>query len=63
MIGRALLIALIGTVFLVFLFPYILGPFAPNGTETLVLVALLWVGVWAFSRRRSKHRTSGSQEA
>lgn len=45
MTGRTLLIALAGAAFLVFLFPYTLGPFAMNGTDTLVMVALLWVGV------------------
>lgn len=41
-----------GTVFAVFVLPYVLAVFAvaPNGTETLLLVALLWTACWAFGR-------------
>lgn len=56
--ARATLIALVGTAFLVFAFPYILAPFgmAPNGTETLLLVVALWAVGLAVSRRRDMRR-------
>ncbi len=62
---RALVIAFAGTAFLVFAPPYILGAFGsvPNGTETLILVALLWATTVAVSRVRSvrskQHPTAG----
>ncbi len=40
---------LTGTAFLVFVLPYIMAAFGaapPNGTETLLLVLLLWVATW-----------------
>lgn len=55
---RALIIALAGTVLLVFALPYILAAVgaSPNGTETLTLVVLLWIVIWTVSRVRSRHR-------
>ena len=56
--ARATLIALVGTAFLVFAFPYILASFsmAPNGTETLLLVVALWAVCLAISRRLDMRR-------
>ena len=56
MSGRTLIIALSITVFLVFVFPYFLGPFALNGTELLILVAILWGSIWGVTFMRSKRR-------
>jgi hypothetical protein len=60
MTARGWLVAVIGTVFLVFVLPYVLAVFGvvPNGTETLLLVVLFWAGSWAFSRRRATKGTS-----
>ncbi len=54
----ALAVALAGTVLLVFALPYILAAFdsAPNGTETLTLVVLLWIVISTVSRIRSRRR-------
>jgi hypothetical protein len=51
--ARGWLVAVVGTVFLVFVLPYVLAVFnlAPNGIETLLLVVLLWAGSWVFARR------------
>lgn len=53
------LLAIVGTVLAVFVLPYILAMLglAPNGTETLLLVVLLWSGTWAYSRRASPRRS------
>ena len=58
MTTRYCLVAVIGTVFLVFVLPYVLAVFglAPNGTETLLLVVLLWASSWALARRRAAER-------
>ncbi len=58
MSARGWLLAAVGTVFLVFVLPYILAALglAPNGTETLLLVVLLWAGSWVFARRRAAER-------
>ncbi|WP_285314536.1 hypothetical protein [Pseudarthrobacter sp. fls2-241-R2A-168] len=49
------LVTVVGTVFLVFVLPYILAAFGLvlNGTETLLLVVLLWAGSWVFPRRQA----------
>lgn len=49
MSARAWLTAVAGTAVLVFVLPHSPAAFglAPNGTETLLLVALLWVCAWA----------------
>ena len=53
MTARGWLVAVVGTVFLVFALPYVLAVFnlAPNGIETLLLVVLLSAGSWVFARR------------
>lgn len=53
MSARGWLVTVIGTVLVVFVLPYVLAMFglAPNGTETLILVVLLWAGSWAVGRR------------
>jgi hypothetical protein len=58
MTGRGGLVTVIGTVFLVFVLPYVLAVFglAPNGTETLLLIVLLWAGSWVFARRGAAKR-------
>lgn len=58
MSARGWLVAVIGTVLVVFVLPYVLAMFglAPNGTETLLLVVLLWAGSWVFARRRAAER-------
>lgn len=58
MTARGWLLAVSATVFLVFVLPYVLAMFglAPNGTETLLLVVLLWAGRWVFARRRAAKR-------
>jgi hypothetical protein len=55
MSARGWLVAAVGTVFLIFVLPYILAALglALNGTETLLLVVLLWAGSWVFARRRA----------
>lgn len=52
----AWILVLTGTAFLVFVLPYIMAAFgaAPNGTETLLLVLLLWVATWMLSRKRAR---------
>ncbi|MDR6791981.1 hypothetical protein [Pseudarthrobacter oxydans] len=59
MTARGWLVAVVGTVFLVFVLPYVLAVFnlAPNGMETLLLVVLLWAGSWVFARRRAPKST------
>ncbi|MBB6404227.1 uncharacterized protein YqhQ [Arthrobacter sp. AZCC_0090] len=56
MTGRTVFFTLAATAALVLLVPYILAAFkmAPDGTETLLAVALLWTVVWTVSRIRSK---------
>lgn len=51
--AKAVLVALVGSAVLVFVIPYILARFsmAPNGTETLTLVVVLWAACWAVSQR------------
>jgi hypothetical protein len=58
MSARGWLVAVVGTVYVVFVLPYILAAFglAPNGTETLLLVVLLWAGTWVFARREPQKR-------
>lgn len=62
MTARTVIVALLGTIFLVFFFPYILAILAPlavrSGLETLLLVALLWSACWAVGRFRSKRGTT-----
>jgi hypothetical protein len=60
MSARGWLVAVLGTVFVVFVLPYILAAFGPvpNGTETLFLVVLLWASSWVFTRRWAPRRTS-----
>lgn len=62
MSARGWLVAIIGTAFIVFMLPYVLAAFgpAPNGTETLLLVVLLWTGSWAIGRRASSNRGSST---
>ena len=52
----AWILVVTGTAFLVFVLPYIMAAFgaAPNGTETLLLVPLLWAATWTVSRRRAR---------
>ncbi len=57
----AVLFAVAGTLFLALILPFMLGPFAPNGTETLALIALLWVASWFLSRRQIKRSGSVRQ--
>ncbi|PTT62360.1 hypothetical protein [Arthrobacter sp. HMWF013] len=59
MSSRGWLLAIVGTAFIIFVLPYVMEVFgqAFNGTETLILVVLLWAGSWAFSRRRAPGRT------
>lgn len=56
MSARGWLVAVIGTALIVFVLPYVLAVFglSPNGTETLLLVALLWAGSCATSRRSTR---------
>ncbi|MDF9752789.1 hypothetical protein [Arthrobacter sp. ES3-54] len=56
MTSRAVVFALAGTVVLVFAAPYVLALFgmAPNGTETLLLVAGLWAACWVSTRKTAK---------
>jgi hypothetical protein len=59
--AKAVLVALIGTAFLVFAFPYVLASYsmAPNGTETLLLVLALWTLCWAASHLSDRRRRLG----
>jgi hypothetical protein len=61
MSARGRLLAVSGTAFIIFVLPYVLAVFGmtPNGTETMLLVVLLWVGCWAFGRRSVPKRTGG----
>lgn len=56
---RSWLVAVVGTVLIIFVLPYVLAIFglAPNGTETVILVVLLWAGSWTIGRRRTPKRT------
>ncbi|MCO4274610.1 hypothetical protein NG701_09235 [Pseudarthrobacter sp. HLT3-5] len=56
--ARAVMVALVGTAFLVFDFPHILASFsmAPNVTETLWLGVGLWAVCWVASRGLDKRR-------
>ncbi|MEO8284368.1 MAG: hypothetical protein ABI568_13370 [Pseudarthrobacter sp.] len=58
MSARAWLIAVAGTAIIVFVLPYVLAVFslAPNGTEILTLVVLLWAGSWLLGRGRTCKR-------
>jgi hypothetical protein len=58
MSARAWLIAVVGTAIIIFVLPYVLAAFglAPNGTETLTLVVLLWGGSWLLGRGRTCKR-------
>jgi len=58
MSARGWFLAIIGTALVVFVLPYILAAFglAPNGTETLILVVLLWAGSWLLGSRRTSKR-------
>jgi hypothetical protein len=59
MSARAWFLTVTGTAFIIFVLPYVLAVFSvvPNGTETLLLVILLWAGSWAFNRRRDAKGT------
>lgn len=60
MTTRAVVFAAVATGILVFVVPYVawgLFGVAPNGTETLIVVVLLWVTVWTVSRKRFKRDT------
>lgn len=60
MTARAVVFAAVATGLLVFVVPYVIwGLFgvAPNGTETLIVVVLLWIIVWMVSRTRFKRNT------
>ncbi|MFK4299617.1 hypothetical protein ABH924_004802 [Arthrobacter sp. GAS37] len=60
MTGRAVVFAAVATGLLVFVVPYvvsILFGVAPNGTETLIVVILLWITVWTVNRTRFKRDT------
>ena len=56
--AKAVLAALVGSGILVFVLSYILASFsvAPDGTETLTLVVVLWAACWAVSRRLDERR-------
>lgn len=55
MSARAWLVAVAGTAIIIFVLPYVLAVFslAPNGTEILTLVVLIWAGSWLRSRGRT----------
>lgn len=55
MTGPAVVVALVTTAFLVFVGPYILTLIgaASDGTETLIVVILLWMVTWTVHRMRS----------
>lgn len=55
---KALVITLAGTVLFVFALPYVLAAFgaAPNGTETLTLVVLLWIVISTVIRIRARRQ-------
>ncbi|MDQ0029671.1 hypothetical protein [Arthrobacter bambusae] len=58
---RAFVFAAVATGLLVFVVPYLIGVLfgvAPNGTETLIIVVLLWGIVWTVSRTRFKRDTN-----
>ncbi|GAB3564554.1 hypothetical protein GCM10027405_20820 [Arthrobacter alkaliphilus] len=60
MTGRAFVVAASATAVLVFVIPYLvylLFGVAPNGTETLIVVVLLWITTWTFRRTRFKPDT------
>jgi hypothetical protein len=59
MSARAWLLAMTGTAFMIFVLQYILAGsgLAPKGTETLILVILLWTGSWAVGHRRVPRST------
>jgi hypothetical protein len=64
MSARGWIAATAGTAFIIFVLPYVLAVFGltPNGTETLLLVVLLWATSWALGRRGSpKAGTSPKQ--
>lgn len=57
--ARGWLLAIVGTAFVVFGLPYVMAALslALNGTETLILVVMLWAGGWAVGRRRGPKST------
>lgn len=60
MTGRAVVFAAVATGLLMFVVPYVVSALfsvAPNGTETLIVVILLWITVWTVSRTRFKRDT------
>jgi hypothetical protein len=60
MSGRAVVFAAVATGLLVFVVPYVVSVLfgvAPNGTETLIVVSLLWGIMWTISRTRFKRDT------
>lgn len=59
MSARSWLLAVAGTALIIFVLPYVLAVLgvAPNGTEIMLLVVLLWVGSWVLGRRWAPNRT------
>ncbi len=60
MTARAVVFAAVATGLLAFVVPYVVSVLfgvAPNGTETLILVILLWITVWTVNRTRFKRDT------
>ena len=60
MTARAVVLAAVATGLVVFVVPYVVSVLfgvAPNGTETLIVVILLWVTVWTVNRTRFKRGT------
>lgn len=59
MSARVWFLAITGTALGIFVLPYILAAFGltPNGTETVVLLVLLWAGSWLLGSRRTSKRT------
>jgi ABC-type iron transport system FetAB permease component len=60
MTGRVVVFAAVATGLLVFVVPYVVSVLfgvAPNGTETLVVVIVLWITAWTVSRTKFKRDT------
>ena len=59
MSARGWFLAITSTALVVFVLPFNLAAFglAPNGTETVVLLVLLWAGSWVLGSRRTSKRT------
>ncbi|MDQ0029668.1 MFS superfamily sulfate permease-like transporter [Arthrobacter bambusae] len=59
--ARAAVFSALATGLLVLVVPYVFSALfdvAPNGSETLIVVILLWVTVWAVCRARLKRDTN-----